>query len=56
MSVLVVNSEKAIVRIHTGKLTEEERKEVLKRAAEKFFKDIQANNACRDCVGVAVKQ
>lgn len=34
-------SEKAIVRIHPGKLSEEERKEVLKKAAVKFFMAIE---------------
>lgn len=37
MSVLVVNSEKAIVRIHTGKLTEEERKAAIEKAAKDFY-------------------
>lgn len=32
---------KAIVRIHPGKLTEEERRVVLEDAAKKFYKTIQ---------------
>ena len=32
---------KAIVRIHPGKLTEEERRVVLEDAARKFYKTIQ---------------
>jgi hypothetical protein len=31
----------AIVRIHPGKLTEEERKVVLENAAKKFYKAVQ---------------
>ena len=34
-------SEKAIVRIHPGKLSEEERRVVMERAAVKFFKAIE---------------
>lgn len=35
-------TEKYIVRIHPGKRTEEERKEVLKSASEKFYRGIQS--------------
>lgn len=34
-------TEKAIVRIHPGKLTEEQRKVVLENAAKDFFKTVQ---------------
>lgn len=34
-------TDKAIVRIHPGKLSEEERKVVLENAARKFYKAIQ---------------
>lgn len=34
-------TEKAIVRIHPGKLTEEQRKAVLENAAKEFFRAIQ---------------
>lgn len=37
-------TEKAIVRIHPGKLTEEERKAVLENAARNFFRAIQKAN------------
>lgn len=37
-------TEKAIVRIHPGKLTEEQRKAVLEDAARNFFKAIQKAN------------
>lgn len=37
-------TEKAIVRIHPGKLTEEERKAVLEDAARNFFRAIQKAN------------
>ena len=36
-SVLVVNNEKAIVRIHAGKRTAEERKAVIEKAATEFY-------------------
>ena len=32
---------KAVVRIHPGKLTEEERKVVLEDAVQKFFREVQ---------------
>lgn len=34
-------TDKAIVRIHPGKLSEEERKAVIERAAQRFFKAIE---------------
>lgn len=37
-------TEKAIVRIHPGKLTEEQRKAVLEDAARNFFRAIQKAN------------
>ena len=37
-------TEKAIVRIHPGKLTEEERKVVLEDAARNFFRAVQKAN------------
>jgi hypothetical protein len=37
-------TEKAIVRIHPGKLTEEQRKAVLEDAAKNFFRAIQKSN------------
>lgn len=40
-----VISEKYIVRIHPGKLTEEERKAVLEDAAKRFFKAIEKGKA-----------
>lgn len=49
-------TEKYIVRIHDGKRTEEERREALKHAAERFYRAIQTDldRADRDCL--AVKQ
>lgn len=41
--------EKAIVRIHPGKLTEEQRKVVLENAARDFYKAIQKQKAQRSC-------
>lgn len=38
-------TDKAIVRIHPGKLTEEERKVVLEAAAKDFFRAIQKQKA-----------
>ena len=38
-------TEKAVVRIHPGKLTEEERKAVLERAAKEFLRNIQKKGA-----------
>lgn len=37
-------TEKAIVRIHPGKLTEEQRKVILEDAARNFFRAIQKAN------------
>jgi hypothetical protein len=37
-------SDKAIVRIHPGKLTEEQRKVVLEDAARNFFRAVQKAN------------
>lgn len=37
-------TEKAIVRIHPGKLTEEQRRVVLEDAAKNFFRAIQKSN------------
>lgn len=37
-------TEKAIVRIHPGKLTDEQRKAVLEDAARNFFRAIQKAN------------
>ena len=37
-------TEKAIVRIHPGKLSEEERKVVIENAAKQFYKAIQKQN------------
>lgn len=37
-------TEKAVVRIHSGKLTEEQRKVVLEDAARNFFRAIQKAN------------
>ena len=34
-------TEKAIVRIHPGKLSEEERKAVIEKAAQRFFRAIE---------------
>ena len=44
MMVKEIITEKYIVRIHTGKLTDEERKEVLKNATRQFFQDIQGTD------------
>lgn len=38
-------TEKAIVRIHPGKLTDEERKKVLELAAKQFYKAIQKSES-----------
>lgn len=38
-------TEKAIVRIHPGKLTEEERRVVLERAAKEYLRNIQKKGA-----------
>lgn len=43
--VFVYETEKAIVRIHSGKLTEEQRKEVLTSAAKEFYLAIQKDKA-----------
>lgn len=48
-------TEKAIVRIHPGKLTEEQRKVVLEDAARNFFRAIQKakqNEALQKAVSV----
>lgn len=37
-------TEKAIVRIHPGKLTEEQRRVVLEDASKNFFRAIQKSN------------
>lgn len=37
-------TEKAIVRFHTGKLSEEERRVVIINAAKEFYKAIQKQN------------
>jgi len=37
-------TEKAIVRIHPGKLTEEQRKAVLEDAARNFYRAVQKTN------------
>jgi len=37
-------TEKGIVRFHTGKLSEEERKVVIVNAAKEFYKAIQKQN------------
>ena len=42
--VFVRETEKAIVRIHSGKLTEEQRKAVIINAAKDFYKAIQRAN------------
>lgn len=39
--VFIYETENAIVRIHPGKLTEEERKVVLENAARKYYEAIQ---------------
>ena len=44
MSYTEYKTEKAIVRIHPGKLTEEERKAVLEDAARNFLRAIQKAN------------
>lgn len=41
MEAFVYETEKAIVRIHPGKLSDEERKVVLTNACERLFKAIQ---------------
>jgi hypothetical protein len=43
-AVLEYKTEKAIVRIHPGKLSEEERKVVMTNAAKEFYKAIQKSN------------
>ena len=47
MAVVEYDNGKAIVRIHSGKLTEEERKKVLEDAAKQFFKAIEKAH-CKD--------
>lgn len=41
MNPYIIKTEKATVRIHPGKRTEEERKEVIERAAVEFCKAIE---------------
>lgn len=43
MSVIVHESKTATVRIHTGKLTEAERKAAIEKAAKEFAKAIMKN-------------
>lgn len=45
MSVTEYRFENAIVRIHDGKLTEEQRKVVIENAAKDFYKAIQRAEA-----------
>ena len=45
--VFVYETEKAIVRIHPGKLTEEERREVLENAMRKFYAAIQKSKSAQ---------
>lgn len=55
MSVTEYRTEKAIVRIHPGKLTEEQRKVVLEDAAKNFFRAVQRaqqNKAVQKAVSV----
>lgn len=47
MVICEVNTDKYLVRVHSGKLTELERKEVITQAAEKFNRDIQKSEAKR---------
>lgn len=42
-AVFVYETDNAVVRIHPGKLTEEERKVVIENAARKFYQAIQKN-------------
>lgn len=41
MNPTIIKTEKATVRIHPGKLTEEERKEVFERVATEFCKAVE---------------
>lgn len=41
MNPTIIKTEKATVRIHTGKRTEEERKEVFERVATEFYKAVE---------------
>lgn len=36
-----IDNERYSVRVHSGKMTEEERKEVILSAAKEFYRDIQ---------------
>lgn len=45
MEVFIYETDKAIVRIHPGKLTEEERKVVLENAMRKFYAEIQKSQS-----------
>lgn len=46
-----IGNEKYTVRVHSGRMTEEKRKEVIENAAKKFWMDIQSGAAGRDrCV------
>jgi hypothetical protein len=47
MEVFIYETEKAIVRIHPGKLSEEERKEVLKNAMREFYAAIQKSQSAK---------
>ena len=49
-------TEKAIVRIHPGNRTEEERKVVLENACERFFKAIQKTSGGNGNRGNGVRQ
>lgn len=44
MNPYIIKTEKATVRIHTGKRTEEERKEVFERVATEFCKAVEKRN------------
>ena len=43
-------TEKAIVRIHEGKLTEEERRVVLENAAKAYIRNLQKKGYDLDCL------
>lgn len=44
MAVFVYESKKAIVRIHTGQRSEEERRKALEEAVKQFYLAIQKTN------------
>ncbi len=44
----VYESEKAIVRIHTGKMTQEEFRTTIEAAARKFYSDIKKSESKKE--------